>query len=125
MTDRQFVALPHRHVISISGDDTIEFLQGLITNDIDLVADDHAIYSALLTPQGKLLHDFFVLTLDNKIYLDCETARYQDLITRLTRYRLRANVDIRDTEDEFIVYALFGKDLFEAKNRSAFSFACY
>jgi len=61
MTDHRYVVLPHRCIISVSGDDATEFLQGLITNDMDLVTQDCAIYVALLTPQGKYIHDFFVM----------------------------------------------------------------
>ena len=111
MTDLHYVALSHRCIVSVSGSDAAEFLQGLITNDIALVSPEHAIYAALLTPQGKYLHDFFVMGTEDGFYLDCENQRRQDLITRLSRYRLRAQVDIRDTETAFEIYALTGSDV--------------
>jgi len=111
MTDLHYVPLPHRSIVAVSGDDAAGFLQGLITNDMELVSPNRAIYAALLTPQGKYLHEFFVVGADDGFYLDCESQRRQDLITRLTRYRLRAKVDIRDAATEFDVFALTGADV--------------
>ena len=111
MTDLHHVALPHRCIVTVSGGDAAEFLQGLITNDMELVSRDRAIYAALLTPQGKYLHDFFVMAAEDGFHLDCEIQRRQDLITRLSRYRLRAQVDIQDTGTEFEIYALTGSDV--------------
>jgi len=108
MTDLHYAVLPQRCIVSVSGNDARVFLQGLITNDMDLVSRDRAVYAALLTPQGKYLHDFFVMAADDGFYLDCEKQRRQDLITRLSRYRLRARVDIRDAATEFEIHALTG-----------------
>ena len=115
MTDLHYVVLPHRGIVSVSGGDAADFLQGLITNDMELVSPDQAIYAALLTPQGKYLHDFFVMAAEDGFYLDCENQRRQDLISRLSRYKLRAQVDIRETGHEtgteFDIYALTGSDV--------------
>ncbi len=111
MTDLHYVVLPHRGIVSVSGGDAADFLQGLITNDMELVSPDQAIYAALLTPQGKYLHDFFVMAAEDGFYLDCENQTRQDLITRLGRYRLRAQVDIRDIATEFDIYVLTGSDV--------------
>ena len=111
MTDLHHVVLPNRSIVSVSGDDAAEFLQGLITNDMELVSRDRAIYAALLTPQGKYLHYFFVMAAENGFYLDCEHQRRQDLITRLSRYKLRAQVDIQDSGTEFDIYVLTGLDV--------------
>ena len=111
MTDHHHVFQPHRCIISVSGSDAMAFLQGLITNDMELVSRGRAIYAALLTPQGKYLHDFFVIGAKDGFYVDCETDRRQDLISRLTRYRLRARVDIGDTETPFDVFALTGTEV--------------
>jgi folate-binding protein YgfZ len=106
MAELLYIPLPHRSVLSVSGSDATEFLQGLITNDIELVTQGQSIYAALLTPQGKYLHDFLVMAAEDGYLLDCEEQRHQDLITRLSRYRLRAQVDIRETDLE--VFALTG-----------------
>lgn len=110
MTDAFFVPLADRGIVALTGDDTTEFLQGLVTNDISTASDTRAIYAALLTPQGKYLHDFFVLRLGEALCLDCDANRLEDLSRRLSRYRLRAKVDIADASDRFELFALFGKD---------------
>ena len=85
-----------RGVLSIAGEDARGFLQGLITNDIHRVIEDKAIYSALLTPQGRFLFDFFIVEYQEQFLLDCEIDRIPALIKRLTMYRLRAKVQIVD-----------------------------
>jgi folate-binding protein YgfZ len=69
-------------------------LQGLISNDMEQCAPGRGIYAALLTPQGKILFEFFVVEHEDRFLLDCAAARAADLIKRLTFYRLRAKVDI-------------------------------
>ena len=78
---------------------------------MDLVTHDCAIYAALLTPQGKYLHDFFVMGVNGGFHLDCEIQRRQDLIACFSRYRLRAQVDFRDTGQKFEIFALTGSDV--------------
>ena len=97
------VPLPERGIVAVSGEDAKDFLQGLITNDIGKVSKTAAIYAALLTPQGKFLHDFFIALHKDRYLLDCEAARIPDLVKRLTMYRLRAKVDIADESDKWQV----------------------
>ena len=61
MTEKAYVLLEDRGVIALSGADTRDFLQGVISNDVDKLGRARALYAALLTPQGKFLHDFFVV----------------------------------------------------------------
>ena len=93
------VPLDDRAVIAISGVDAREFLQGLITNDIEKVSPTRAIYAALLTPQGKFLHDFFVTEYKDRLLLDCEAARLPDLVKSLSMYRLLAKEEIADESE--------------------------
>ena len=95
--------LDDRAVIAISGEDARDFLQGLITNNIEKVSPTRAIYAALLTPQGKFLHDFFITEYKDRLLMDCEAARVPDLIKRLTMYRLRAKVEITDESEQWDV----------------------
>ena len=74
--------LPNRRILRISGEESRIFLQGLISNDMMRVSENCAIYAALLTPQGKYLHDFFILESESDFYLDCEAARIEDLFRR-------------------------------------------
>ncbi len=90
--------LKNRAVLAISGPQATSFLQGLITNDMEQLTAQKAIYAALLTPQGKILFDFQVIRADsNKFYVDCDKTRLDDLVQRLTLYRLRAKVEISKT----------------------------
>lgn len=105
-----FVKLQNRGLIHIEGEDRHAFLQGLITNNMDRLSPQNPLYACLLTPQGKFLHDFFVIEGDGFILLDCEGgARALDLYKRLNMYRLHSKVQI-SVEDENDVYAIFGAD---------------
>ncbi len=89
-----FTPLPHRAVIAVQGEDRIAFLQGLVSNDMTQVANGAAAWAAFLTPQGKFLHEFFAVPHGDTVLLECERARRDDLVTRLSRYRLRAKVTV-------------------------------
>ena len=108
MTATTFCALPDRGVLELTGPESRAFLQGIITNDIDRLATDTALYAALLTPQGKFLFDFFLVETGDGLLLDGERDRLAELAKRLKFYKLRADVTITDRSDEFDVYALFG-----------------
>lgn len=86
--------LPNRSVIEISGPDRFSFLQGLVTQDIMLLEGQKAIYTLLLTPQGKFLFDFFVIAKDESFWLDCRHDKSEALIKRLSVFKLRSNVEI-------------------------------
>ncbi len=107
VSDHRYVML-NRGVLAISGEEARTFLQGLISNDINKVTEDRAIYAALLTPQGKCLFDFFVAQLEDRLLLDVESDRLPALAQRLTMYKLRAQVDITDVSGDFSVAALLG-----------------
>ncbi|HMI97406.1 MAG TPA: hypothetical protein VK479_12905 [Micropepsaceae bacterium] len=87
--------LENRALIALNGSEARDFLQGLITNDMEACREGHAIYGALLTPQGKILFDFFVVANgESRWLLDCAASRVGDLAKRLSLYRLRAKVEI-------------------------------
>ncbi|HEX4157843.1 MAG TPA: hypothetical protein VHY79_05150 [Rhizomicrobium sp.] len=91
--------LTDRVLLEIRGQDASNFLQGLVTNDVGKLGPDTALYAALLTPQGKILHDFLLYAREEAILIDCAGASAFDLKTRLSRYRLRAKVEIALRED--------------------------
>ncbi len=91
--------LDARGVVAIGGPDRAEFLQGLITNDVGKITEKSAIYAALLTAQGRFLHDFFLVSSGDSWLLDGEAARIPDLIRRLTIYRLRSKVTLTPRPD--------------------------
>ena len=87
-----------RAVLSISGADARDFLQGLVTNDIDRMERDGIVYAALLSPQGKYLFDFFLMPGEGEILLDVAGDRAAALAQRLAMYKLRAAVSIAAAE---------------------------
>ena len=107
-----FTKLKNRGLIFVSGPDRHDFLQGLITNDMDKLTPDKPLYACLLTPQGKFLHDFFVIEgTEDEILLDCEGGeRAQDLFERLNQYKLRKDVEL-GLEENKDVYAVFGASM--------------
>ena len=93
----KITTLGHRRVIAVEGDDRVSFLQGLVSQDIERAAPDLALWSALLTPQGKWLAEFFVFSDGSRLLLDVEAAQQEMITTRLSRFRLRARVAIKPT----------------------------
>ncbi|MEK6746231.1 MAG: folate-binding protein [Pseudomonadota bacterium] len=98
--------LSQRGLISIGGEDSLEFLQGLVSNDVRQLADGKPVYAALLSPQGRFLHDFFLIPWNGKIFVDVKRDRVGDLFSRLKIYRLRSKVEIA-VEESFSVCALW------------------
>jgi folate-binding protein YgfZ len=90
----RYAPLPRR-IIECSGDDAASFLQGLVSNNTARLPA----YAALLTPQGKFLHDFFLLPGKNSILIDCAETSLPDLLARLTIYKLRSKVTIEAKEN--------------------------
>jgi folate-binding protein YgfZ len=104
-----FAVLKSRALIAVGGPEWRTFLQGLITQDVESVALDQARFGALLTPQGRLLYDLFVVERDDgTAWLDVEAEHRGALLQRLAMYRLRAKVDL--AVDETPVSILFSPD---------------
>ena len=101
--------LDDRAVIALAGPDARSLLQGLITSDIERLTPEHALYAALLTPQGKILFDFLVSEGDGAVLLDCAADAADTLAKRLTMYRLRAKVEI-ERREQLAVLAAWGGD---------------
>ena len=108
ITTPQFTVLNNRGLLALKGPDRVNFLQGLVSNNVEKVTTSRAIYAALLTPQGKYLYDFFIFEIDNYLVLDCERDRLNDLKKRLLLYKLRANITLEDQSDKMTVLALTG-----------------
>ncbi len=98
-----------RGVIRVSGEDARDFLQNLVTNDLDAVTPGQAGYGALLTPQGKIICDFFIVALPPEdgggFLLDCPLLQTSDLMKRLKLYKLRAKVALDDLTEASAVLA--------------------
>ena len=106
MTKAKIVKLD-RGLVLISGKDRNEFLQGLISQDLNKISQSQFSYGALLTPQGKFLHDFFIIEYKDQLILDCANGQQKDLILLLSRFKLRANIELSEME-ELSVFSVFG-----------------
>ncbi len=97
-----------RALLRLSGEDVRGFLQGLVTNDVALLAPERPLWAGLLTPQGKALFDFILWADGDDVLIDCERAAAGDLARRLTLYRLRRPIDIRREEVLCVHWAMQG-----------------
>ena len=110
MTKKWFTRLDHRAVLALSGADVRSFLQGLTSNDVTRLSPDRALFAALLTAQGKFLHDLFLIDDGaDGVLVETEADRCQDLARKLTLHRLRAKVTIEPAPQRE-VYAAWGED---------------
>lgn len=104
--------LDDRGVIEVAGAEATGFLQRLITNSVLNIPKGEGRYAGLLTPQGKLLFDFFVVPLPEEIgagyLIDCASEQTADLVKRLNLHRMRAKIAIRDQLDKFAIAAIIG-----------------
>ncbi len=114
MPKLRYALLEDRGLLALEGEDSRNFLQGLISNDVGRLTPERALYAAFLTPQGKYLFDFFLFEKDGVLFLDCEAERAADFRRRLTLYRLRSKVEITDRSQDYSVAALFGDDVPQA-----------
>ncbi|MDC1212434.1 folate-binding protein [Pelagibacteraceae bacterium] len=103
MKKDEIIILEDRGLISITGDDAKEYLQNIITNDINKVDQSNSIFSALLNPQGKYLHEFFIIFCNNGYFLDCSNKSKEDLIGQLSKYKLRSKIEIKDFSSGYVV----------------------
>ncbi len=101
--------LPDRGAIQVAGPDRLTFLQGLLSNDVTAVTPTQSRYAALLTPQGKFLHDMFLWQADaDSLLVETHRDRVTDLLRRLKLYRLRAKVTLEDASDRVETVVVFG-----------------
>ena len=103
MKKDQIILLEDRGLISITGDDAKNFLQNIITNDIEKVNNSCSIFSALFTPQGKYLFEFFLIQSKDGYLLDCDSKATNEIINYLTKYKLRSKIEIKDKSNEYII----------------------
>jgi len=120
MNQPSYTILEHRAVLMLAGPDVRSFLQGIVSNDVERVSTERALWSAFLTPQGKFLYEFFLVERPGAeegatlFWLECEAERRTDLMRRLKMYKLRAKVELSDTGEELAVAVLFGPGVSEA-----------
>jgi folate-binding protein YgfZ len=100
--------LTDRSVLEIAGEDRASFLRALVTNDVEGLTEGEGRFTGLLSPQGKILFDFFIVSTGDAFLVDCPRELAADLTKRLALYRLRAKVTIADVSDRWQVGATWG-----------------
>ena len=116
MEKNQIVVLDDRGIISVSGLDSRNFLQNILTNDIDKVIKSNTIFSAIFTPQGKYLYEFFVIKSENGYFLDCDNEFTKEIVDHLLKYKLRSKVEIKDITSKYVVGAISLEKFEEIQN---------
>ena len=111
MNTQNVYILEDRGILYINGQDAREFLQNLISNDIDKVNETNSCFASLLTPQGKFLFSFIIVKHKSGYFIDCEKSQAAALYKQLNTYKLRSNIEIMDLSNEFVI-ATFTKEKF-------------
>ena len=124
MNIKNVYILDDRAILYINGEDAKEFLQNIISNDINKVNDVNSCFSSLLTPQGKFLFEFIIVKHKLGFLIDCEKTQVDGLFKQLSLYKLRSKVEILNLSNEFVV-AAFSHEKFltfdDAKDQSGFT----
>ena len=103
--------LEDRGILYINGTDAKEFLQNLISNNIDSVNETNSCFASLLTPQGKFLYAFIIIKHKSGYLIDCEKSQIESLFKQLSIYKLRSKVEIMNLSNEFVI-AAFNREKF-------------
>ena len=105
MNIKNVYILDDRAILYLNGEDTKEFLQNLISNDINKVSDNNSCFTSLLSPQGKFLYEFVIIKHKSGYLIDCEKSQVDGLFKQLSIYKLRSKVEILNLSNEFVVAA--------------------
>ena len=124
MNIKNVYILEDRAILYLNGEDTKEFLQNLISNDINKVSESNTCFTSLLSPQGKFLYEFIIIKHKSGYLIDCEKAQADGLYKQLNIYKLRSKVEILNLSNEFVV-AAFSHEKFltfdKAKDSAGFT----
>ena len=108
MTTNYFYKNTKSKFLEISGQDSVPFIQNLITNDINKCKENHFVYSCLLTPQGKFFADFFIFKNKEKYFFEVNDIFYENFLNKLNMYKLRSNINIEEIK-LFYSFIIFGE----------------
>ena len=120
MEKNEVTTLDDRGFIQVNGPEAKDFLQNIITNDLEKVTSKSTVFSSILTPQGKYLFEFFVLKLKDGYLLECEKKSTAEIIKLLTFYKLRSKIDFIDLTDKYVA-AVISLEKFKEINGSSLS----
>ena len=105
MNIKNVYILDDRAILYLNGEDTKEFLQNLISNDINKVNESNSCFSSLLSPQGKFLYEFIIVKHKSGYIIDCEKSQADGLFKQINIYKLRSKVEVLNLSNEFVVAA--------------------
>jgi len=120
MEKDEVITLEDRGFIQVTGLEAKDFLQNIVTNDIEKVSSNSTVFSSILTPQGKYLFEFFVLKLKDSYLLECEKKSSAEIIKLLNFYKLRSKVDFIDLSEKYVA-AVISLEKFKEMNGSNLS----
>ena len=120
--NKEYYLFKKRGIILIEGKDRFKFIQGIISNDIELLRKKPSIYSSLLTPQGKFQYDFFISNFKEKFYLECDISEQEELISKFMMFKLRLDVKVSINSDYNIILSKKKLNFSERNSSSIFSF---
>ena len=120
MEKDEVITLEDRGFIQVNGPEAKDFLQNIVTNDIEKATNNSTIFSSILTPQGKYLFDFFILKLKEGYLVECEKKSTAEIIKLLNFYKLRSKVDFIDLTEKYVA-AVISLEKFKEVNNSNLS----
>jgi folate-binding protein YgfZ len=119
MEKNHIIILEDRGLIAVEGHDAKDFLQNIISNNIEKVSKYDSIFSGIFTAQGKYLYEFFIIKNNNGYFLDCDNTFKEDLIKHLLRYKLRSKIEIKDLSSSYVIGITSAEKFKEIQNEVA------
>jgi len=116
MDKNEVITLEDRGFIQVKGVEAKDFLQNIVTNDIEKVTNDSTIFSSILTPQGKYLFEFFILKLKDGYLVECEKKSTSEIIKLLNYYKLRSKVDFINLTERYVAIVISSGKFKEINN---------
>jgi len=120
MEKNEVITLEDRGFIQVNGVEAKDFLQNIVTNDIEKVTSNSTVFSSILTPQGKYLFEFFILKLKDGYLIECEKKSTAEIIKLLNFYKLRSKADFIDLTEKYVA-AVISLEKFKEINSSSLS----
>jgi len=117
MENNEVIILEDRGFVQVNGAEAKDFLQNIVTNDIEKVNNSSTIFTSILTPQGKYLFEFFILKLKDSYLVECEKKSTAEIIKLLNFYKLRAKVNLIDLSEKYVA-AVISLEKFKEVNNS-------
>jgi len=102
MEKNEVIILKDRGFIQVKGSEAKDFLQNIVTNDLEKSTNESTIFSSILTPQGKYLFEFFIIKLEDSFLIECEKKSKEDIIKILNFYKLRSKIDLIDLGEKYV-----------------------